>query len=232
MSQTVGGITETQTIAEVGANNYSRKGKSMSSYWSYIFPSVGFKGSKISNHQSVSVRSNCENFDKDGDRSDKYVDSSPMSNGKDLLKGKSNDKDQATRNSSRSSEVFEEVNEQHSPNIPKRPLPNFTDGSTVIYLELNEFFESCLPNIVKGCQRVLLYSTLKHGISLRTLLRNSDKLSGPGLLIVGDMHLAEFGGLLDYPLQPTAKRKHQVNFFVLFSFWDNAIANILLHLEI
>lgn len=80
-----------------------------------------------------------------------------MSNGKDLLKGKSNDKDQATRNSSRSSEVFEEVNEQHSPNIPKRPLPNFTDGSTVIYLELNEFFESCLPNIVKGCQRVLLY---------------------------------------------------------------------------
>lgn len=46
------------------------------------------------------------------------------------------------------------------------------------------------------------------------------------------MHLAEFGGLLDYPLQPTAKRKHQVNFFVLFSFWDNAIANILLHLEI
>ncbi|TKY53672.1 Oxidation resistance protein 1 [Spatholobus suberectus] len=188
---------------------YSGKGKSLSSYWSYIISSVGFKGSKTSNHQSVSVRSNYENFDKDDDLLDKYVDFSPMSDSKDLLKSKINEEDQASRKSSSSSEVFEEVNEQHSPNTPKKPPPNFTDDSTFISPELNEFFESCLPNIVKGCQRVLLYSTLKHGISLRTLLRSSAQLSGPGLLIVGDMQGAVFGGLLDCPLKPTTKRKYQ-----------------------
>ncbi|KAK7393648.1 hypothetical protein VNO78_22208 [Psophocarpus tetragonolobus] len=187
---------------------YSRKDKSGSSYWSLIFPSIGFKGSKICNHESVSVRSHCENFSKDGDRSDKYVDSRPMSN-KDLLKGKSNDKDQASTKSNSSSDVFEEVKEQHSPNTPKKPLPNFTEDSTFISPELNEFFESCLPHTAKGCQRVLLYSTLKHGISLRTLLRNSAKLSGPRLLIVGDRQGAVFGGLLDCHLQPTSKRKYQ-----------------------
>ncbi|CAJ1967203.1 unnamed protein product [Sphenostylis stenocarpa] len=191
------------------ANPCSKNGKSLSSYWSYIFPSVGFNGSKTSNHKAVSLGSKCENANQDGDILDKYVDSSTMSNSNDLLNDKSDDKDHASRKSSSSSEVFEEVYEQNSPTTPKKPLPNFTDYSTFISPELNEFFESCLPNITKGCQRVLLYSTLKHGISLRTLLRNSAKLSGPGLLIVGDMQGAVFGGLVDCPLQPTAKRKYQ-----------------------
>ncbi|XP_016177052.1 oxidation resistance protein 1 isoform X3 [Arachis ipaensis] len=52
-------------------------------------------------------------------------------------------------------------------------------------------------------------STLKHGTSLRTLIRKSAELSGPGLLIVGDRQGAVFGGLLDCPLKPTAKRKYQ-----------------------
>lgn len=52
-------------------------------------------------------------------------------------------------------------------------------------------------------------STLKHGISLRTLLRRSVSLPGPCLLIVGDMQGAVFGGLLESPLNPTAKRKYQ-----------------------
>lgn len=139
---------------------------------------------------------------------DKYVDCNPMNNSKDLFEDKSNE-DHAPRKSNSSSEVFKEVNENHSPNTPLKPPSNFIDDSTFISPELNEFFESCLPNIVKGCQRVLLYSTLKHGISLRTLLRNSAKLSGPGLLIVGDKQGAVFGGLLDCPLQPTARRKYQ-----------------------
>ncbi|QCE05130.1 exosome complex component MTR3 [Vigna unguiculata] len=115
-----------------------------------------------------------------------------MSKSKDLLNDKSDDKD-----------------EQHSPTTPNKPLPNFTDHSTFISPELNDFFESCLPNITKGCQRVLLYSSMKHGISLRTLLRNSAKLSGPGLLIVGDTQGAVFGGLVFCPLKPTFKRRYQ-----------------------
>ncbi|XP_061355389.1 uncharacterized protein LOC133299912 [Gastrolobium bilobum] len=132
-----------------------------------------------------------------------------MCNSKDFLKDKINDEDQASRRSTSSSEVFEEVNGQHSKNTPKKPPLNLFDDSTFISPELNEFFESCLPNIVKGCKRVLLYSTLKHGISLHTLFRKSAELAGPGLLIVGDMQGAVFGGLLDCPLKPAAKRKYQ-----------------------
>ncbi|XP_014511327.1 oxidation resistance protein 1 [Vigna radiata var. radiata] len=114
------------------------------------------------------------------------------------------DKDEASRKSSSSSQVSEELYEQHSPTTS-----NFNDHSTFISPQLNQFFDSCLPNITKGCQRVLLYSSIKHGISLRTLLRNSAKLSGPALLIVGDREGAVFGGLVDCPLQPTFKRKYQ-----------------------
>ncbi|KAK7279189.1 hypothetical protein RJT34_24235 [Clitoria ternatea] len=191
------------------ASSYSRKGECSSRYWSNIVPSVSSDGSRTSNHHPVSARYNYETVEQDGDLFDKYVNLSPTCNSKYLKKGISNDEDQASGKSSSSSEDFEEVNGQHSPINPTKTPLNFIDGSTFIYPELNDFFESCLPNIVKGCQRVLLYSTLKHGISLCTLLRNSAKLSGPGLLIVGDMQGAVFGGLLDCPLKPTAKRKYQ-----------------------
>ncbi|WVY96670.1 hypothetical protein V8G54_028821 [Vigna mungo] len=95
---------------------------------------------------------------------------------------KDGDEDEASRKRSSSSQVSEELYEKHS---------------TFISPQLNQFFDSCLPNITKGCQRILLYSSMKHGISLRTLLRNSAKLSGPALLIVGDREGAVFGGLVD-----------------------------------
>ncbi|KAK1324418.1 hypothetical protein QJS10_CPA01g01036 [Acorus calamus] len=80
---------------------------------------------------------------------------------------------------------------------------------------------------INGTKRIEEGSTLKHGISLQTLLRKSADLSGPCLLLVeqwsdlrfeeaffycqitGDMQGAIFGGLLDCPLKPTAKRKYQ-----------------------
>jgi len=80
-----------------------------------------------------------------------------MSNSKDSFNDKSDDKDEASRKSSNSSEAYEEGYEQHSPKTPKKPLPNFSDDSAFISPELNEFFESCLPNIERGCQRILLY---------------------------------------------------------------------------
>ncbi|KAJ8445018.1 hypothetical protein Cgig2_029212 [Carnegiea gigantea] len=52
-------------------------------------------------------------------------------------------------------------------------------------------------------------STLRDGISFRTLMRKSAALSGPGLLIVGDRKGAVFGGLLDCPLKPCPRRKYQ-----------------------
>ncbi|XP_065030645.1 uncharacterized protein LOC135653090 isoform X1 [Musa acuminata AAA Group] len=104
------------------------------------------------------------------------------------------------------SRVLDETSITHD---PSEYLSYLTEKSTFMSADLFEFFQSCLPNIVKGCQWVLLYSTWKHGISLRTLLRNSVNHPGPCLLIVGDMQGAVFGGLLDSPLKPTAKRNYQ-----------------------
>ncbi|XP_009594712.1 uncharacterized protein [Nicotiana tomentosiformis] len=91
----------------------------------------------------------------------------------------------------------------------EQSVPNLIDDSVFISPGLYDFFQSSLPNIVKGCQWVLLYSTAKHGISLRTLIRKSADTSGPCLLITGDKQGAVFGGLLEAPLKPTAKRKYQ-----------------------
>uniref|UniRef100_A0ACD5UMV7 Uncharacterized protein n=1 Tax=Avena sativa TaxID=4498 RepID=A0ACD5UMV7_AVESA len=84
-----------------------------------------------------------------------------------------------------------------------------TEKSRFISPKLFGFFLSSLPGTLKGCHWVLLYSTWKHGISLRTLLRRSEHLQGPCLLIVGDMQGAVFGGLLNGPLRPTEKSKYQ-----------------------
>ncbi|KAG8368262.1 hypothetical protein BUALT_Bualt15G0027000 [Buddleja alternifolia] len=91
----------------------------------------------------------------------------------------------------------------------EKAMPSLMDESLFISRDLYQFLEASLPNIVKGCQWVLLYSTVRHGISLRTLIRKSADLSGPCLLITGDKQGAVFGGLLDCPLKPTAKRKYQ-----------------------
>ncbi|GMH28542.1 hypothetical protein Nepgr_030385 [Nepenthes gracilis] len=104
------------------------------------------------------------------------------------------------------SEIYEDTVD---PQSPLKLMPNLTEDSSFISVELYEFLHCSLPNIVKGCQWVLLYSTLRHGISLRTLIRKSSDLSGPCLLIVGDMKGAVFGGLLECPLKPSEKRKYQ-----------------------
>lgn len=195
---------------------YSQEGKPLSSYLSYIIPSISSDGSKTSkkqhDHKPIRTASggyNYENFEYQDVPSDNYVDCNPMCNSMDLSKDDNINEDHTSRRSSSSSEVFEEAKEQQTPNTSRRSRLNLADESTFISPELYEFLETCLPNIVKGRQWVLLYSTLKHGVSLRTLIRKSAELSCPGLLIVGDMQGAVFGGLLDCPLKPTAKRKYQ-----------------------
>ncbi|KAG4129128.1 hypothetical protein ERO13_D09G058900v2 [Gossypium hirsutum] len=109
--------------------------------------------------------------------------------------------------SSSDSDEFHEAGEQLS---PVKGSLNLSDESVFINRELFEFLGSSLPNIVKGCQWVLLYSTWKHGISLRTLIRKSTELpAGPSLLITGDREGAIFGAMLECPLIPTPRRKYQ-----------------------
>ncbi|KAL9225158.1 hypothetical protein vseg_001111 [Gypsophila vaccaria] len=111
-----------------------------------------------------------------------------------------------TARSTFGTELFEDALE---PQSPRKLMPKLTTDSSFINVELYEFLQSSIPNIVKGCQWVLLYSTVKHGISFKTLLRKSADLSGPGILIVGDQKGAVFGGLLDCPIAPCFKKKYQ-----------------------
>ncbi|XP_024970540.1 oxidation resistance protein 1-like isoform X2 [Cynara cardunculus var. scolymus] len=117
--------------------------------------------------------------------------------------------DQNSARSISSPEVFEDAIDLRT---PKKYIPDQNLDSVFVSPELYQFFQSCLPNIVKGCRWVLLYSTVKHGISLRTLIRNSCDLPGPCLLITGDTKGAVFGGLLNSPLTPTPQRKYQGTF--------------------
>ncbi|XP_030506619.2 uncharacterized protein LOC115721694 [Cannabis sativa] len=201
------------------AKQSPKVGKSFSSYISNIIPSVGFNGSGSDKHQhefklipSLPVRYNNRNFK----HRDEPLGSDVSCNAANDRKGIQNDheKDEiidsigkvSKGSSTSSSEAFEEAMDEHS---TQKPSPYLMDDSVFISADLYEFLFSSIPNIVKGCQWVLLYSTLKHGISLRTLIRKSAELPGPCLLIVGDKQGAIFGGLLDCPLRPTAKRKYQ-----------------------
>ncbi|KAM1724251.1 hypothetical protein ACFX13_022763 [Malus domestica] len=185
------------------ARLYSTGGKYLPSYFSC--PSVGFGGSTSNKHQSTIVSNG--NFESQDETVHRYVECrSPPGENKETENNCENDDDHASGGSTSGSEVFEVAADQQS---LQKQLPLLMDDSVFISSDLHEFLLSSLPNIVKGCQWILLYSTAKHGISLRTLIRKSSELSGPCLLIAGDRQGAVFGGLLEGPLKPTSKRKYQ-----------------------
>jgi hypothetical protein len=106
---------------------------------------VNFGASKTRNLESVIANFKYKKTCWDGNFS-------PMCNNMKLLKNKIIDEDHASRRSN-ISENFEEannINDQFS-------RLKLIDDSCFISIELNNFFESCLPKLVKGCKRVLLY---------------------------------------------------------------------------
>ncbi|KAF5452635.1 hypothetical protein F2P56_027610 [Juglans regia] len=168
------------------ARPYSEGEKTFSSYFSYINPSAGFDRSISNKHQndlksiqehpalyrtanSVALDESLEDCAKSSPVCDKKVTTITQDDYVDPASGRSTS----------GSEVFEEATNRHS---PRKTFPCLMDESVFISTDLYEFLLSSLPNIVKGCQWMLLYSTLKHGISLRTLIRKSADLSGPCLL--------------------------------------------------
>ncbi|KAK8478937.1 hypothetical protein V6N13_070000 [Hibiscus sabdariffa] len=207
------------------ARLYSRGSSSLSSVFSYINPSGNLDGSKSNDHgshlkpiQSHPVRWKCMTYELQDESLDSYEDHKLTYKNenlqmvhevmkkitKDSYKGE--DKDRNSERSSRDSGEFQDAQVQRS---PVKPPPNLSDESVFITPDLYEVLVSSLPNIVKGCRWMLLYSTLKHGISLRTLLRKSAELPGPCLLITGDRKGAIFGAMLECPVKPTPKRKYQ-----------------------
>ncbi|XP_042493583.1 oxidation resistance protein 1 isoform X2 [Macadamia integrifolia] len=196
-------------FSKEGLNNSE---KSLSSYFTSLLPSATFGGRKSSRRQhdtkplqSLPSKWRSKSFKWQENPLDSSTEYGPC-NDKEIPNTTEEDEEHAASRNSKDADKFEEATTSH---VPPKVVPDFIENSSFISSDLFEFFQSSLPNIVRGCQWVLLYSTLKHGISLRTLLRKSTDLPGPCLLIVGDMEGAVFGGLLECPLKPTPKRKYQ-----------------------
>ncbi|XVF28529.1 hypothetical protein REPUB_Repub15cG0037500 [Reevesia pubescens] len=211
---------------------YSKGSKSLSSIFSYIIPPVSLGGSKLNDHgsdvkpiKSHPVRWKNRKFEVKDESLDSCKEYTITYTSEDLKKvckdkkkvwtdsdnklmisTRGEDKDRVSERNSSGSDEFQEATEQQS---PVKATLNLSDESVFITCDLYEFLVSSLPNIVKGCQWTLLYSTLKHGISLRTLIRKSAELPGPCLLITGDRQGAVFGAMLECPFKPTPKRKYQ-----------------------
>ncbi|GMI64154.1 oxidation resistance 2 [Hibiscus trionum] len=214
---------------------YSNGSKSLSSIVSYIIPSLSYAESKLNDNgtnlklvQSHPVRWKNYKFEMQHEVSNSGNEYTTTCMSEELEKAGEvkkkiwthNDdkqivvkisphcenKDRVTASSGTNSEEFQEAREEQS---PMKSPPKLSDESVFINYDLYEFLMSSLPNIVKGCQWMLLYSTSKHGISLRTLIRKSAELPGPCLLITGDKQGAVFGAMLECPLKPTPKRKYQ-----------------------
>ncbi|XP_030463942.1 uncharacterized protein LOC115683540 [Syzygium oleosum] len=204
----------------------SKEGKSFSSYFSYLVPTSRFDGLRskkceqdVELYQSLPAECNEEKPEWQDVSSEGFVEftldkSKATADSRENSKkcasvcgnGKSLSTKEEDEGSTSGSDLFEEATDKHNSD---KPLQNLMDNSVFISPDLYEFLHSSLPNLVKHRQWVLLYSTLRHGISLRTLIRKSADLSGPCLLIVADMQGAVFGGILECPLKPTAKRKYQ-----------------------
>lgn len=83
-----------------------------------------------------------------------YVECSPVFGKKATVNNQEDNEDPASGRSTSGSEMFEDATDQHS---PRKRLPYLMDESVFISADLYEFLLSSLPNIVKGCQWVLLY---------------------------------------------------------------------------
>lgn len=154
----------------------------MTSYFSFVVPLASADCSKSEKQRcglktvhSLPVRRTSDDFDQQNEQLDIYeecITSSPVRENKENRPGNENKqgnpvnenkqpvspnkeyKDCASGSSSGDSDVFAEANDLSS---PTKLLSNLTDDSSFITPELYEFLQSSLPNIVKGCQWILLY---------------------------------------------------------------------------
>eukprot|EP00250_Pteridium_aquilinum_P015167 c22422_g1_i4 orf=290-1312(-) len=94
---------------------------------------------------------------------------------------------------------------------PSKLPPFLSEESSLLHEDFQAFIALALPTIAKDRHWILLYSTAKHGTSMRTLYQRSSALSEPFLLVIGDLEGAVFGGLATAPLKPTAQRKYSGN---------------------
>lgn len=151
----------------------------MSSYFSFSVPFSSSDDAKSEEQQcdlrsvrSLPIRQITDEYDQQNEQLDifeecitsspvkqncpvnKNKQGNPVSENKQPVSPNNEYKDCASANSSGDSDVFVQANDLSG---PSKLLSNLNDGSSFITPELYEFLQSSLPNIVKGCQWILLY---------------------------------------------------------------------------
>lgn len=149
--------------------------------FSYIIPSLSYGESKLDNHggelkpvRSLPVRWKNKKFETRHEVLDSVKEYTACtteelkkacedkkkiwthSNNKQIARIRlcSENKDCVSERRSTSSDEFQEAREEQS---PMKAPPKLSDESVFINYDLYEFLTSSLPNIVKGCQWMLLY---------------------------------------------------------------------------
>lgn len=129
--------------------------KSITSYISNIIPSRVLDGSEKHQHEFKLIPSDPVRYSNINSKpqKDELLDSRVASNG-------SNGKSQTqTQTNSVKDETIDDngsrVSTSHD--SPPKPLSNLMDDSAFISADLYEFLFSSIPNIVRGCQWVLMY---------------------------------------------------------------------------
>lgn len=87
------------------------------------------------------------------------------------------------------------------PETPDLPLPDLIGTSEILTENHRRCLCKHLPARAEGYAWALLYSTSKHGFSLKTLYREMAKYESPVLLIIEDTHGSVFGALTSCSLK-------------------------------
>lgn len=133
---------------------------------SSILPSASFSWYRPNDHANEATSTGSQSFkwrsksfslkDKPLDRTESYDEFETKENsGHDSTRSHlENSEPGFRRSTSGDSDLFEDVFTPHS---FEKAMPSLVNESLFISPDLYQFFEASLPNIVKGCQWVLLY---------------------------------------------------------------------------
>ncbi|XP_035266335.1 nuclear receptor coactivator 7 [Anguilla anguilla] len=100
---------------------------------------------------------------------------------------------------------------------PEDLLPVLTDHSELLEDSHIQRLGSHLPARTQGYPWRLVYSTIMHGTSLKTLYRNLALVDSPVILVIKDMDKQVFGGFSSHPFR-VSKRCYGTGETFLYSF--------------
>ncbi|XP_054156616.1 oxidation resistance protein 1-like [Oppia nitens] len=94
-----------------------------------------------------------------------------------------------------------QINVHNNPPPPDLPLPDLIGSTDILTDERRKKLCRHLPARAEGYSWTLIYSSAKHGFSLKTLYREMNKFESPVLMIIEDTYGSIFGALISCSLR-------------------------------